>query len=163
MLTRTLTALTLPALLAACSVTAPPRDTAQWISTVHGVTVTWRWTTPGQLARETGDPGTAGRSTVLPGAASCVVDIDPSVAPGELTRVAAHEFGHCLAAAKLRIFADPQNPDPYTHQLFERWPEAYAQAYLTACGDSRRALGWADRIAPRCAQAPAATDIPLSW
>ncbi|GGS10347.1 hypothetical protein [Deinococcus sedimenti] len=160
---RPLAALALPLLLAACSVTAPPRDNAQWSSTLHGVTVTWRWTTPGELARRTGNPGTAGHASVLPGASSCVVDIDPSVSPGQLTRIAAHEFGHCLAAAKLRVFGDPQHPDPHTHQLFERWPEAYAQAYLRSCGQSRRPLGWTDRAEPQCSAPPTAEDIPTDW
>lgn len=37
------------ALLVSCGITAPPRDNAQWSSTVQGVSITWRATVPGAM------------------------------------------------------------------------------------------------------------------
>lgn len=168
MIKRTLLPVLLALGLAGCSVTAPPRDNAQWTTEVHGVSITWRWTEPGALAEPVSDGlggfrTVGGRAEVRPGSSSCVVDLDPTVIRQQLTRVAAHEAGHCLQARYLRLFADPQNADPSTHQLFERWAEAYAQAYLRACGQSLRALGWKDPIDPNCPAPPHPNDIPFSF
>ncbi|GGR63008.1 hypothetical protein GCM10008959_26380 [Deinococcus seoulensis] len=167
MIKRILSAAALALTLASCNVTAPPRDNAQWTSTVRGVSITWRWTAPGALGEPVVEAGVAtqvaGHTTMVPGGQSCVVDIDPVAARGQVPRVAAHEAGHCLQARYLKVSADPQNPDPYTHQLSERWAEAYAQAYLRECGPSLRPLGWADGRDPDCAQAPDPDSIPFSW
>lgn len=159
MLKRALTALALPLLLASCGgFTAPARDNAQWTTELHGTTITWRWTEPGALEREYG-PGAAGHTQFTPGGTHCVIDIDPVASRASLTRVAAHEAGHCLAGRYLRVGADPQNDDPYTHQLMEQWPEAYAQEYLRTCGLSLAPLGWDDRRQAACAAAPDVDDI----
>lgn len=140
--------------LAGCGITAPPRDDAQWQSEVQGVTITWRATAPSALgdARHAG-PAVGYASWMLAGQ-TCVVDLDMTLARHELTRVAAHEAGHCLQARHLlpglprpdlgAYFADPQ----------EGYAETYARTYLAACGDSLRPLGWADTAAPSCTDAP---------
>ncbi|OWL98975.1 hypothetical protein CBQ26_00515 [Deinococcus indicus] len=167
MIKRILSAAALALGLAGCSVTAPPRDNAQWTTEVHGVAITWRWTEPGALGGPVYDAdgryrAPSGHAHALPGGTSCVVDIDPTAVRSELARMAAHEAGHCLQARYLRVFADPRSDDAYTHQLLERWPEGYAQAYLRACGESLRALGWKDPTPSRCAAPPHPNDIPFS-
>lgn len=141
-------------LLIACHVTAPPRDAAQWESTVHGVQITWRLVAPGELAPY------SGHAQGGLGATGCVVDIDAAGARHALARLAAHEAGHCLQG---RYLIPPQGrPDlgAYFADPMEGWPEAYAQAYLAACGDSLRPLGWADLAVPRCAEAPHPLTVP---
>ncbi|MCP2015876.1 hypothetical protein L1280_003056 [Deinococcus sp. HSC-46F16] len=141
-------------LLAGCTVVSTPRDAAQWTTTVHGVTVTWRWVAPGTLQRR-GDTPYAGYTLTLPLAQGCVVDIDPALSRHDLVRVAAHEYGHCAAGRYLQLgVADPQGLSAYHRQLWEQWPERYAQAYLAACGPSLRPLGWYDLVQATCAEAP---------
>jgi len=150
----------LPLLLTACRFVAPARDQAQWTTTVHGVQITWRWVTPGALG-QSGPLTFAGYAHTTPLGDTCVVDIDPVMSRSGLVRVAAHEAGHCLAGRFLRVGGDPGRPEVYYQRVFESWPEAYAQAYLKACGDSLRPLGWADMKAPSCAEAPHPRDIPV--
>ncbi|MVN88300.1 hypothetical protein GO986_16260 [Deinococcus sp. HMF7620] len=148
--------------LSGCSFTAPPRDEAQWSSTVHGVAVTWRWTAPGALSGADLHPGqvTMGATHAAPGGTSCVIDIDPAASRYQLPRVAAHEVGHCLQARYLKVGGDPRSTDPYLNQTLERWPEAYAQAYLTACGPSLVPLGWRDAAPATCTAPPHPDDVP---
>lgn len=140
-------------LLAACNITAPPRDNAQWSSTVHGVDVTWRATAPAALGQvSTGN--VAGHALTAPLGQSCVVDIDMTRSRYALARVAAHEYMHCAQARYLL----PGIPRPDLGAHFESGneglAETYALAYVKACGDSLAALGWPDLAVPTCAEAP---------
>lgn len=159
MLKRFLTTLALPLLLASCGgFTTPERDNAQWTTELHGVSITWRWTEPGALERRHG-PGVAGFALFTPGGSSCVIDIDPVATRMALTRVAAHEAGHCLAGRYFKVGAKHNNPDPHANELMEQWPEAYAQAYLRTCGLSLAPLGWDDRRQATCTAPPNVDDI----
>lgn len=141
-------------LLTGCTVVAPARDNAQWTTTVHEVEVTWRWVAPGALVRRQGSPY-AGYATTGPLARKCVVDIDPTLSRGDLVRVAAHEYGHCAAGRYLKLgVSTTEGLSAYHQQVWESWPERYAQAYLAACGNSLKPLGWKDIVEPKCAQAP---------
>ncbi|WP_027460347.1 hypothetical protein [Deinococcus murrayi] len=141
-------------LLSGCTFVSTPRDAAQWSTAVHGVTVTWRWVTPGALARR-GDTPYAGYTLTAPFAWGCVVDIDPALSRHDLVRVAAHEYGHCAAGLYLQLGASSlEGLSAYHRQLWEQWPERYAEAYLAACGRSLRPLGWYDLTPATCAEAP---------
>lgn len=151
----------LPLLLASCGVVAPPRDRAQWSTSLYGVEITWRWVNPGTLGTTPDGQPYAGYTLTTPLGDRCVVDLDPALAQRDsLTHVAAHEAGHCLAARSLRLGGDPGRPGAYYQQLLERWPEAYAQAYLRACGDSLRPLGWVDSRAASCEAPPDPRSVP---
>lgn len=141
-------------LLAGCTFVSTPRDTVQWTTTVHGVTVAWRWVAPGALTRRSGAPY-AGHALTLPLAQGCVVDIDPALSRHDLVRVAAHEYGHCAAGLYLKLGAESlEGLSDYHRRLGEQWPERYAEAYLAACGRSLRPLGWYDLVQATCAEAP---------
>lgn len=146
--------LLLASLLAACSVTAPPRDNAQFTTALHGVTVTWRYVSPGALGPATPHLPKIGHATWGLGGGACVVDIDPALSRQQLTRVAAHEYFHCAAARYLL----PGRPRPdlgtYWASPGEGAAQTYALAYLQACGDSLRPLGWQDLVPQACAEAP---------
>ena len=131
--------------LTACAAQPPPSPqpaalAPQWQSTVHGVAVVWRWAPPGSLGHVPDGRPIAGRAwgTLSP----CVVDIDAAVSAPELVRVAAHEWAHCAQSAH----ALPGEVESYA--------DAYAAAYLAACGGSLAPLGWRDYRVPLCAQAP---------
>lgn len=140
--------LLLALLLTACGVTAPPRDTGQWTTTTHGVTVTWRYVAPGSLGKY------SGWATYLPAGTSCVVDLDPALSDGQLARVAAHEYGHCAQARYLLPGIPRPDLGSYYATGTEGYAETYALAYLAACGYSLRPLGWTDRREPSCDTAP---------
>lgn len=162
--------LALATLLSGCVFTVPPRDNAQWVSTVHGVTMHWRWVTPGALGGAFGTlagqpdnpaPRYAGMAMTAPLALSCVIDIDPALSRGDLVNVAAHEAGHCFAGHYLRLSATTEGLSPYHQQLFERYAELYAQLYIRECGRSLRPLGWFDTVEPTCRAAPDPREINL--
>lgn len=139
--------------LTACGIVAPARDNAQWDSTVHGVSVTWRATAPAALGQvSTGH--VAGHATAAPLGTSCVVDLDLTRSRYALARIAAHEYMHC-AQARYLLPGLPR-PDLGAHYASgnEGLAETYARAYVQACGDSLAPLGWADLNVPTCAQAP---------
>lgn len=161
---RLLPLLLLPILLTGCMFNVPARDNAQWTTTTHGVTVHWRWVTPGSLGglltslghqpdNHTA-PRYAGTAITLPPALSCVVDLDPALSRHDLTRVAAHEFGHCAAGHYVKISLKTEGLSEYHQQIFERYAENYAQLYMKECGDSLRPLGWYDLAEPKCSAAP---------
>lgn len=143
--------LTLAAMaLTSCGVTAPPRDNAQWNTTVHGVAVTWRWTNPGALRG--GQDVAEARSIWLGN--NCVVDIDPLLSEGGITRTAAHEYGHCAQARYLLPGIPRPDLGAYYADAGEGFAETYALAYLRECGSSLRPLGWLDRWKSLCATPP---------
>ncbi|GAA5503030.1 hypothetical protein Dxin01_02779 [Deinococcus xinjiangensis] len=150
---RKLLTLLLPLSLAACGFTAPPRDNAQFVSTLYGVEITWRLVNPGTLGTD-GRYAYVGYAQALPFGSTCVIDIDPTLARHQLAHVAAHEAGHCLSARYALL--GPKRPDlgPYFDSLTEGFAETYAQAYTAACGDSLKPLGWQDLAAPTCTEAP---------
>lgn len=148
-------------LLSGCQVVAPPRDRAQWTSTVHGVQVTWRLVNPGTLRTE--HLPIVGVAQGGPLVQSCVVDIDVTLARRELARVAAHEYAHCAQGHYLIPLLSRPDLGAYYASLLEGWPETYARAYLAACGDSLLPLGWADMGTPMCAQAPHPLDVRAPW
>lgn len=139
--------------LTACNITAPPRDNAQWQTSTHGVDVTWRATAPSALG-QTSTGHIAGHALAAPLGQSCVVDIDLTRSRYALARVAAHEYMHCAQARYLL----PGIPRPDLGAHFESGneglAETYARAYVAACGDSLRPLGWPDLAVPTCAEAP---------
>ncbi|WP_339098323.1 hypothetical protein WDJ50_18330 (plasmid) [Deinococcus sp. VB142] len=139
--------------LTSCNITAPPRDNAQWQTSTYGVDVTWRATAPSALG-QTSTGHIAGYALAAPLGQSCVVDIDLTRSRYALARVAAHEYMHCAAARYLL----PGIPRPDLGAHFESGSEGlaetYARAYVAACGDSLRALGWPDLAVPTCAEAP---------
>ena len=135
------------ALLTACGVTAPPRDTGQWTSTVHGVEITWRLNQAQALG------AWDGLAHSVLGGKSCVVDVN-ATARAQLTRLAAHEAGHCLQAAFLLPGFDRADIAPYFADPKEGFAESYARAYLKACGDSLKPLGWQDANTASCTEAP---------
>ncbi|THF70523.1 hypothetical protein E7T06_07410 [Deinococcus sp. Arct2-2] len=140
--------LLLAVFLSACSVTAPPRDSGQWTTTVFDTSITWRWVAPGGLGPNWGYANSA------PGGGSCVVDLDPALARDVLVRVAAHEAAHCFAGRYL-ISGFPR-PDlgPYYNTPFEGYAQTYALAYLATCGESLAPLGWVDPRPALCASPP---------
>lgn len=139
--------------LAACGIQAPPRDNAQWQSEVHGVSVTWRATAPAALGQvSTGH--VAGYATAAPLGASCVVDLDLTRSRYALARIAAHEYMHCAQARYLLPGLPRPDLGPHFATGNEGLAETYARAYVEACGDSLRPLGWADLSVPTCAEAP---------
>lgn len=146
--------LTLPLLLlASCGIVAPARDNAQWQTSTHNVSVTWRATAPGGLGQiRTGY--VAGYATAAPGGTSCVVDIDLTRSRYALARVAAHEYMHCAQARYLLSGIPRPDLGPHFATANEGLAEAYARAYVEACGDSLRPLGWSDLAVPLCAEAP---------
>ena len=150
--------LLLPLLLAGCGIVAPPRDNAQWQSSVQGVQITWRYVAPAALGTVGSAPIIGHASTVLLGQ-SCVIDLDPALVRQALPLVAAHEVGHCL---QMR-YVLPSLPRPDLGEYFAAGREGYAQtyalAYLAACGDSLKPLGWADYSVPTCAEAPDPTRV----
>lgn len=158
-------------LLAACTYTVPPRDNAQWVSVVHGVTISWRWVTPGSLAGaftslghrpdDTDTPRYAGFAITTPLAQGCVVDIDPALSRGDLVRVAAHEAGHCLSGYYVKVSMNTEGLSAYHQQLFERYAEHYARLYVEQCGYSLRPLGWYDLVEPKCDAPPDPREIEL--
>ena len=81
--------LTLPLLLlASCGIVAPARDTAQWQTSTHDVSVTWRATTPGGLGRiEAGN--VLGHATWVLVGTNCVVDMDLAQSRARLVRTSA--------------------------------------------------------------------------
>jgi hypothetical protein len=139
----------LAVLLSACSVSVPPRDNAQWTTQVWDTSITWRWTNPGALGGTRG-----GEAFPAIGGNSCVVDIDPALSRNQLSMVAAHEAGHCLAG-KYLIWGFPR-PDlgPYYDNPFEGFAQTYALAYLASCGQSLKALGWVDLRPSNCEHPP---------
>ena len=72
----------------------------------------------------------------------------------ELVRVAAHEVGHCFQFRYLLPGIPRPDLGSYTASGAEGFAETYARAYLAACGDSLRPLGWADLGVPSCDEAP---------
>ncbi|UQN10354.1 hypothetical protein [Deinococcus sp. QL22] len=136
-------------LLSACSVTVPPRDNAQWTTTVLDTQITWRWVSPGGLGGNLG-----GYAISAPGGKSCVVDIDPSLSRDQIPMVAAHEAGHCLAGRYLILGFSRPDLGPYFDNPFEGFAQTYALAYLAACGQSLKALGWIDLRPSRCEAPP---------
>ena len=146
--------LTLPLLLlASCGIVAPARDNAQWQTSTHNVSVTWRATTPGGLGHIKAGRVLGHASWFLAGT-NCVVDIDLAQSRAELARVAAHEYGHCAQARYLLPGIPRPDLRAYTADPREGYAETYALTYLAACGDSLRPLGWTDYAVPLCAEAP---------
>lgn len=140
-------------ILTSCNITAPPRDNAQWQSEVHGVLVTWRATAPAALGQvSTGH--VAGYATAAPLGTSCVVDLDLTRSRYALARIAAHEYMHCAQARYLLPGLPRPDLGPHFATGNEGLAETYALAYVAACGDSLRPLGWADLSVPTCAEAP---------
>ena len=146
--------LTLPLLLlASCGIVAPARDNAQWQTSTHNVSVTWRATSPGGLGRmESGS--VLGHASWFLAGTNCVVDMDLAQSRAQLVRVAAHEYGHCAQAKYLLPGIPRPEFGPYFADPTEGFAETYARAYLAACGDSLRPLGWSDLAVPLCAEAP---------
>ena len=143
--------LLLPLLLAGCGIVAPPRDNAQWQSTLYDTSITWRATAPGAMLS---DRAYIGFALALPTGQSCVVDIDLALARYELARVAAHEAGHCFQARHLLAGIPRPDLGDYYSGGIEGFAQTYALAYLKACGDSLKPLGWKDFAVPTCAEAP---------
>lgn len=153
--------LLLAGLLAACSVQAPPRDNAQFQATVWDVTITWRYVNPDALNR--GHGSVAGRATWGPGGRSCVVDLDASGSRRKFTQVVAHEAAHCFQARHLLPGIARPDLGTYFASPVEGFAETYALAYMAACGDSLRPLGWADYRVALCAQAPDPREVSAAW
>lgn len=135
---------------------APERDTGQWVTTVHGVTVTWRATAPGTANRDNHDPKLffVGWASSAVGSKTCVVDIDLVNARREQARIAAHEYGHCAQATYNLPGIPRADLGSYYAAPGEGYAETYAQAYLEACGNSLKPLGFQDFAVPTCAEAP---------
>lgn len=146
--------LTLPLLLlASCGIVAPARDTAQWQTSTHNVSVTWRATSPGGLGHiEAGN--VLGHANWFLAGTNCVVDVDLAQSRTQLVRVAAHEYAHCAQAHFLLPGLARSDLGPYFADPREGFAENYAHVYLAACGNSLRPLGWADLNVPLCAEAP---------
>lgn len=139
--------------LTACGIVAPARDNAQWDSTIHGVSVTWRATAPGGLGRiEAGE--VLGHATWVLAGTNCVVDIDLARSHAQLARVAAHEYAHCAQARYLLPGLPRPDLGAYFADPREGFAETYARAYVAACGDALSPLGWVDFNVPLCAEAP---------
>lgn len=148
----------LAALLSACGLPAPPPVVPQaflhatdWQTTLYGVTVTTRLVAPGALGGQDGLAYTAFAHIRPEGR---FIEVDVALSRGKLTRVVAHEWGHHFQWA----FGLPGIPRPDIDARAadpqEGYAETYARAYVAACGDSLRPLGWADFNVPSCGEAP---------
>ncbi|WP_291424593.1 hypothetical protein [Deinococcus sp.] len=81
----------------------------------------------------------------------CVIMLDQTYflngTPTQKTLLLAHEFGHCLDGSRL-LYSHNHVGDsgkvygPYYRPAVEGFAEAYARAYLKACGTNLALLGW---------------------
>lgn len=152
-------------LLAACAPTPPPTPPGsptpepRWTATVRGVPLVWETVEPGTLGLLYGTvgPPVGGRAHLREH--PCRVEIDVDATRGQWAQVAAHEAAHCFQVA-LRV-PGRARPDlgEYYADPAEGYAETYALAYVRACGESLRPLGWRDARVPTCDQPPDPTHL----